>query len=215
MAISTADIDSQDVIGRTPLLWAVLIVNDEAVESLLKFEANVNLSDIIGLTPLIAAAYINLVLYIDKLVFVGADLHAVDRNGNSALWYAHHFKKKKKAVARLMSHESKLENKSELFFELADEYGYGTRVIEELTDGSSDGGSVGESDVEDMEELTDGSSDSGSVGESDVEDMEESDLNDTGDLDEASGAEDIVEDLDAENGDDFADALETLSIQQT
>jgi len=179
LAISTADIDTPDIFGITPLLWAVTLEEDEIVQSLVKSKANVNLADVRGLTPLMMAAVRGLPSCIDSLVHAGANLHAVHPIGLTALSCTR-FSKSEESRRRLMYHESKLGKKSELFLQLAEHYGYGTRVIEDVTD-EPDSAEETAKDVEDF--INESTVDVGTE-ESDVEDVE-----------------------------DFADALENLSIQ--
>jgi len=152
LALATADIDTPDVLGQTPLFSALLVRKTETVECLLKYDANVNLADVWGCTPLMIAANVSL---IDKLILAGADLHATNSWGQSALKYAHLYNYKE-VFKRLLYHESQLEKKSELFLQLAGEYGYGgTRVIEDITDESYDASSTEESDLSDTEDFID------------------------------------------------------------
>lgn len=133
LALSTADMDAQDIFGRTPLHWAIKLGKDKDAQSLLEYKANPNIADFRGGTPLLAAAWVGSASSIDRLVQFGANLQAVQDDGWTALSFAHHVRQEVN-LARLMYHESKLENKSALFLELADEYGYGTRDIEDITD---------------------------------------------------------------------------------
>lgn len=120
MAISRADIDTPDIFGDTPLLWAVTLEEDEFVQSRRDFKANVNLADIRGFTPLMMAAVRGLPSCIDLLVRAGANLHAVNPVGMAALSRAR-YSKSEESRKRLMYHEAKLEKKSDLFLQLAEE----------------------------------------------------------------------------------------------
>ena len=156
LALSTANINAPDAWGLTPLWWAVYFRETKQVESLLHYNASVNIANSFGCTPLILAALWNSVFIIDKLLLAGADLHAVDRWGRSALKCAHVYKTKK-AITFLMDCGSELENKSELFLQLAEEYGYGTRVIEDVTDEAfdeaDDENGIEEPDLNDTEDI--------------------------------------------------------------
>jgi ankyrin repeat protein len=120
MAISRADIDTPDIFGDTPLLWAVTLEEDEFVQSRRDFKANVNLADIRGFTPLMMAAVRGLPSCVDLLVHAGANLHAVNPIGMTALSRAR-YSKSEESRKRLMYHEAKLEKKSDLFLQLAEE----------------------------------------------------------------------------------------------
>lgn len=172
LAVSTADIDTQDIDGQTPLMVAVRLRKDEVVQSLLKYKANASLADVHGFSPLMLATRKGKASLIDDLVVAGAHLQSTDSSGDSALVYAGYYGKKE-AAARLMYHESKLETKSKDFLKLAEEYGYGSRTVEDITDEPGECDSVGESDLEDSGDVSDQSYDLDSVDELDLEDTED------------------------------------------
>ena len=105
---------------------------------------------------------------IDLLVRAGANLHAVNPIGMTALSCAR-FTKSEERRKRLMYHEAKLEKKSDLSLQLAEEYGYGTRVIEDVTDKPDSA----EESAKDAEDFVDESNVDVGMEASDMEDVED------------------------------------------
>lgn len=78
-----------DVRGNTPLIYAVLCENTEAIEMLLKFGADINGTELSLLnTPLHAAVRIEDVEVVSVLIRKGADLELRNRDGQTPLLLA-------------------------------------------------------------------------------------------------------------------------------
>ena len=79
---STRDLNALDSSGRTPIAWAAIRGDVVALETLIRFGADVNLSDSQGQSPLHHA---RTPACIDVLTNAGADVHARDAFGHTPL----------------------------------------------------------------------------------------------------------------------------------
>ena len=79
---STRDLDAVDSSGRSCLCWAAARGDEDSLNTLISYGANINLPDGQGNTPLHHA---RAVTCIDMLLNAGADLHARNRFGHTAL----------------------------------------------------------------------------------------------------------------------------------
>ncbi|MCJ1246460.1 hypothetical protein MMC30_003667 [Trapelia coarctata] len=135
LAISTADIDVPDILGQTPLFWAVLLGKDEIVVTLLKYNADVNRADAWSCSPLMVAASGQSASSVDKLLSAGADLHAVNSWGDSMMMYE----------LPIFDHEHHNGYEEDTAHP----------VIEDITDESYEGYSVEDPDLDNMEDFAD------------------------------------------------------------
>eukprot|EP01135_Chromosphaera_perkinsii_P005727 Nk52_evm27s359 gene=Nk52_evmTU27s359 len=95
MVVSTllkygSDPDDVDLLGRTPLFYALKISNDyiECIEELVTYNANVNAEDKIGQTPLHRAAEVGSVQVMKTLLGYNADVGSIDKSGCTPLHMA-------------------------------------------------------------------------------------------------------------------------------
>ncbi|KAI6101759.1 ankyrin repeat-containing domain protein [Pisolithus croceorrhizus] len=77
------NVDSRDMQGHTPLMWAAYQGDALSVDLLLKHGANPNLKDDAGLTPLHWAVVRGNRAVLRRLVEIGADIHAKDVEGRT------------------------------------------------------------------------------------------------------------------------------------
>ncbi len=80
-----ADVDAQDLYGRTALMVAIDLHQKDIVELLLKHNANVNILDKEGQTPLMFAVSCANDAMVELLLGAGADVTFKDDNGKTAL----------------------------------------------------------------------------------------------------------------------------------
>jgi ankyrin repeat protein len=84
-----ADIDTKDNEGCTPLSWAAMKGHKNTVEVLLSdSKADIDTKNADGMTPLMLAAEIEHLYITEVLLGAGADVHAKDKSGKTALMYA-------------------------------------------------------------------------------------------------------------------------------
>ncbi|MCJ1438887.1 hypothetical protein MMC27_008277 [Xylographa pallens] len=131
LAISTVDINTEDLAGRTPLNWACYLCNNPAIEALLKYGADPKIQDLWGQTTLMDAASWSSPSEIDRLLRAGADLLTTDKDGKTALDWAEYYERKENIVC-LMLHESELATQSTTYIRLSQTYEYNTSRIVRL-----------------------------------------------------------------------------------
>ncbi|CAD6196866.1 unnamed protein product [Caenorhabditis auriculariae] len=84
-----AAVDQPDLLGWSPLMWAVYKNHGEAVDYLLNYKAHVNLIDEEdGLTPLIVASGRGFAGIVEKLIDADCQINACDKFGSTALIWA-------------------------------------------------------------------------------------------------------------------------------
>jgi ankyrin repeat protein len=88
LSLSTADIDTRDVHGRTPLSWACNRCDAHAAWQLLQFGADPNIADNEGYSPLLNAAWRGCLELCILLIESGADILHASKCGENALHYA-------------------------------------------------------------------------------------------------------------------------------
>jgi uncharacterized protein len=91
LSVSTVDIDTQDVHGRTPLWWACVRRDIEASLQLLRFGADPNIVDNDAYSPFLNAASRGCLELCLLLIRCGADVLHVSKYSHSALHLAYGF----------------------------------------------------------------------------------------------------------------------------
>lgn len=90
LSISTADINTRDVHGRTPLSWACKRCDIHATRQLLKFGADPNIADNEGYSPFLNAVLRGYLELCILLIESGADILHASKCGENTLHYASH-----------------------------------------------------------------------------------------------------------------------------
>ncbi|KAK3095393.1 hypothetical protein FSP39_014157 [Pinctada imbricata] len=83
-----ADINAQNIWGRTPLISAIVNFKTMAAEFLIGENANLNIQDESGTTPLMVCASYNNHDLLKKLLLKDANINQVDAKGRTALHFA-------------------------------------------------------------------------------------------------------------------------------
>ena len=83
-----ANIDAEDILRKTPIMYAVLKDHEPAVLLLLEKGANINTGDLIGRTPLHIAALFGQAKVMQVLIENGANIEAEDIDGKTPIMYA-------------------------------------------------------------------------------------------------------------------------------
>jgi ankyrin repeat protein len=83
-----AQVNMVDSTGRTPLHWATMRGEEEAVECLLEAGADANVQDDFKNTPLCLAASSGSLHMLERLILAGADVDARNNIGSQAIHYA-------------------------------------------------------------------------------------------------------------------------------
>ena len=85
MLMRGVNINSQDDLGHTALMLAIIFEHPDIVNELLNQGANVNARTNTGVTPLMVAAQLGHLHIVKELFNRGADINTRDNYGNSAL----------------------------------------------------------------------------------------------------------------------------------
>jgi ankyrin repeat protein len=79
------EVNTLDKVGNSPLFWAALRGDDEAVKALLQASALITLQDYEGRTALHAALQSSSLRSVELLLMAGASVHTRDKHGDTAI----------------------------------------------------------------------------------------------------------------------------------
>ncbi|MBL0319301.1 MAG: ankyrin repeat domain-containing protein [Alphaproteobacteria bacterium] len=132
------DISKQDLFGRTPLHFAVLYQNDEAVSELLKHKVSCDVKDVCGATALHHAAILGKDKIVELLIKSGASINATDEAGFTPLDHAKRGcdANKSKVVQKILIRENGVRGKkAEIKDKLSEMQRADTEKYEKIRDG--------------------------------------------------------------------------------